>query len=81
MISYQKFMLHQALRRRAFVGTPENDHEHCVMCGFKFTACMTGCATLDGRHWVCEDCVSDFRSEYDWTFEDDTPPSQGHLRS
>ena len=37
MIPYQAFMKNAALRKNVFRPNGENDHEHCVMCGAKFS--------------------------------------------
>ena len=54
MIPYQAFMKNAALRKNVFRPNGENDHEHCVMCGAKFSlregGLHTGFATLDGAH-------------------------------
>ena len=51
---YQAFMLNAALRPSIFIPTPTNDHEHCVLCGMKFSAhpddLHSGYVTLDNRH-------------------------------
>ena len=68
---YQAFMLNAALRPSPFTPTPANDHEHCVMCGIKFSAhpddLHSGYVTLDNRHWVCPECLTEYKTEYRWT--------------
>ena len=35
---YQGFMLNKELKKSRFIPSVENDHEHCTMCGAKFSA-------------------------------------------
>ena len=49
---------------------PGWDHDHCQFCGAKFSLqdgdLNEGYSTVDGYHWVCRPCVSDFRTEFRW---------------
>lgn len=73
MTVYQPFMMNVRLKRGEFAATADNDHEHCVMCGAKFSEkteeMHCGYVTVDGRHWVCEECLCEYRAAYDWTVE------------
>lgn len=68
---YQSFMRNATLRSDSFTPTKDCDHEHCVMCGAKFSASPCdlhhGYVTLDNQHWLCPACLNDFRTEYRWT--------------
>ena len=74
MIPYQAFMKNAALRKNVFRPNGENDHEHCVMCGAKFSLregdLHAGFTTLDGAYWVCPECLNVYRDEYCWTVQD-----------
>ena len=74
MITYQRFMINVKLKKSVFSPSAESDHEHCTMCGAKFSAnpndLQEGYVTLDGQHWVCSDCLNDYKKEYQWTFID-----------
>lgn len=73
MITYQRFMIGAHLRQSTYHATPCSDHEHCTMCGVKFSESSKelqhGYVTLDGRHWVCKECLNDYKEEYDWILE------------
>ena len=51
---------------------PDWDHDHCEFCRTKFAgpespdSLHVGFATPDRYHWVCRQCVSDFRSRFGW---------------
>lgn len=46
------------------------DHDHCEFCYRKFAVeggdFNVGYHTLDRYHWVCDECFSDFSSEFKW---------------
>lgn len=48
----------------------KNEHEHCEFCFEKFgygkEFLHYGYCTLDGYHWVCENCYNDFKSLFHW---------------
>jgi hypothetical protein len=51
---------------------PEWDHDHCAFCWATFAAGATaevteGYRTLDGTHWICPKCWSDFAGEFGFT--------------
>ncbi len=73
MITYQRFMVNAKLKKSTFLPCDENDHEHCTMCGVKFSKAQNdmheGYVTLDGQHWVCPECLNDYAKEYSWTLE------------
>ncbi|MBQ8550243.1 MAG: hypothetical protein IJ426_02760 [Clostridia bacterium] len=47
-----------------------NDHEHCSFCWEKFSEnrddLNEGFCTSDGRHWICEDCLDDFKEMFNF---------------
>lgn len=50
------------------------DHDHCEFCGKKFSLIdddlNQGYNTIDGYHWICNDCFNDFKNEFNWIVED-----------
>lgn len=68
---YQSFMLNAALRPAIFTPTEANDHEHCVLCGARFSKkpgdLRNGYVTLDNPHWLCPACLTNFCTEYHLT--------------
>lgn len=73
MITYQGFMIGAQLRKRRFTAREDNDHEHCTMCGIEFSMLPSdlheGYVSASGEHWVCPECVHEYKSEYRWTIE------------
>lgn len=73
MITYQSFMLGTRLRRSSFPANTCTDHEHCTMCGAKFSAepkdLQEGYVDVEGNHWVCFECMRDYKDEYGWSVE------------
>lgn len=57
-------------RRRWTAPSPQWDHEHCAFCWAKFSGCngtlREGYVTRDGRHWICPQCFSDFKTLFAW---------------
>jgi hypothetical protein len=52
---------------------PDWDHDHCEFCWAKFgppslgkDILGAGWTTNDNRHWVCDNCYSDFKDMFDW---------------
>ena len=68
---YQGFLLGARFRRSVFSAHGGSDHEHCAMCGAKFSErpgdLREGYVTLNGEHWVCAECLRDYGQEYKWT--------------
>lgn len=62
---YQGFLLGARFRRSVFSAHGGSDHEHCAMCGAKFSErpgdLREGYVTLNGGHWVCA-CATMLRS-------------------
>ncbi len=67
---YQAFLMGRAFEWAKFEPDPFWDHEHCAMCGQKFSAApgdaLYGWRT-DGGDWVCAACFAEYQSEYRWT--------------
>ena len=66
-------MLGVHLKRSTYPISPYDDHEHCTMCGAKFSKhpdeIHEGYVTTDGQHWVCDACFNDYRKAYGWVVE------------
>ena len=47
-----------------------SDHEHCAFCWEKFSESHedlnTGYCSIDGKHWICEECFEDFKEMFDF---------------
>lgn len=70
-MKYMAFRVGKPMRCDRFHASTENDHEHCVMCGGKFSenasVLQTGYRTTDAAHWVCSACFDEYRAEYQWS--------------
>ena len=73
MITYQRFMIGARLKKSKFQSHSDADHEHCTMCGHKFSLgpndLHEGYVTQDGAHWICPECLREFSDEYGWSAE------------
>lgn len=55
--------------------TIQNDHDHCEFFGIKFSVngemgtLSEGYSTSDRYRWICDQCFSDFASEFRWRVE------------
>lgn len=52
------------------------DHEHCILCNRKIcesieSAEKTAYRTEDSIYWVCEQCVNDLKSYFNWKLTSD----------
>ena len=65
------------IRREWVPAHVDEDHDHCALCWAKFSKLGipgelgAGFCTLDDRHWVCQQCVDDFKSRFQWLLIDD----------
>lgn len=70
MYKYQGFLVGAKLTYRQFIPTKAKDHEHCNMCGAKFSDNVNdlrfGYATDDDTGWVCPACFAYYKDEYEW---------------
>lgn len=50
--------------------SPANDHDHCEFCMAKFGKgtgeLKHGYSTMDNNIWICPQCYSDFKSQFEW---------------
>lgn len=71
MITYQSFLVGKRLFSREFKQSKTSDHEHCNMCGAKFSENSNdlhyGFSTEDQIGWVCPECFEYYKNEYKWT--------------
>jgi hypothetical protein len=64
-------------RREWTADSVRDDHDHCALCWAKFAKLgpfgelHVGWRTSDGRHWVCQQCVDDFKVRFQWVLKDD----------
>lgn len=69
-MKYMGFMVGRELIYNRFQSDGENDHEHCVICGEKFSEKASdlhcGYCTTDAAHWICEACFEEYHDEYQW---------------
>lgn len=44
-------------------------HEHCELCWEKAltSKCCTFYCTKDFQHWICQECLNDFKDKFYWT--------------
>lgn len=53
--------------------SPDWTHDHCAFCWATFSddghadALRQGFVTADGRHWICDRCLQDFRQALNLT--------------
>ncbi len=68
MYKYQGFLVGKQFIFKVFVPSKKGDHEHCNMCGEKFTGTeippKLGYGALDGIGWVCKNCFDEYKIEY-----------------
>lgn len=73
LTNQMRFLFQATLKRSLFTRTSINDHEHCEFCFDKFgegaERLKFGYCTLDGYHWICEKCFSDFQKQFQWKLQ------------
>ena len=67
----ENFLMGAALSRRKYAKyRPGWEHDHCEFCNRKFSEqlgdIMEGYATVDGYHWVCDECFAEFKDRFRW---------------
>lgn len=73
----ERFLQGVTLTWRTFPGEQaQADHDHCAFCTRKFATAtipsddpptlLAGYTTPDSYHWVCPECVEDFRDRFEW---------------
>ena len=71
MYKYQAFLIGKQFIYKVFIPNEIGDHEHCNMCGDKFTGFdnppKRGYGAVDGTGWVCKDCFDEYKEKYQWT--------------
>jgi hypothetical protein len=60
-------------KRDYFQYSDDWDHDHCEFCGVKMSVGAKleesighGYTAKKGYYWVCEQCFSDFRKQFEW---------------
>jgi len=57
-----------------------DDHDHCALCWAKFAKLgvpgelHVGWCTSDRLHWVCQQCIDDFKVRFQWILNDNPNP-------
>jgi len=68
----ERYLQGAVLKRETYQSYSESwDHDHCEFCGKKFSlkipdALKVGYVTLDGYHWISDDCFDDFKEMFEW---------------
>ena len=64
-----KYLDNVALKYKHFY-TAIREHDHCEFCFAKFSDNQDdlhdGYCTLDGYHWICDNCYNDFKKIFNW---------------
>lgn len=70
LTNQMNFLFRIPLKKARFGIDSKSDHEHCEFCMAKFAmdneSLKDGYCTLDGYHWICEQCFHDFRKMFQW---------------
>ena len=68
------YLYRATLKKAVFKASDTNDHEHCEFCWDKFGESeglqKSGYCTLDGYHWICNECFQDFQEQFAWHLAD-----------
>ena len=74
LTNQMNFLFRATLKKASFQKTATNNHEHCEFCWDKFGEAAgllkEGYCTLDGYHWICNECFRDFRKQFEWNSTD-----------
>ena len=63
-------LIHRAYR--SYAKNPNWDHDHCEFCWAKFMVedlpdvLHEGYCTKDDYHWICPECFTDFKAQFEW---------------
>lgn len=65
-----EYLFSKTLKKAVYAPSGSHDHAHCEFCFSKFGAgehlLKTGYCTMDGYHWICNQCFYDFRQQFQW---------------
>ncbi len=65
LTNQEKYMKNLIFIRKKYDG---KDHDHCSFCWSKFgyneSDISDGYCSIDGKHWVCDNCFKDFQTEF-----------------
>ena len=74
VFKYQHYMIGAELKRFSFDPNQLGDHDHCIMCGAKFSKNpedeKEGYITLDQKYIVCDECFREYKEEYRFCLSD-----------
>ena len=71
----EEYLQNQVFQYIRFTGLPGKSlHAHCEFCWHKFMVnpdgvndcSRQGYCGADGKYWVCEECLEDFREKLHW---------------
>lgn len=70
-VDQDSFLTGKRLIYKRFTATPDSDHEHCNLCGAKFSErgvrdLSHGYATPDDIAWICSECFMYYHDRYGW---------------
>ncbi|MBC8290595.1 MAG: hypothetical protein H8E37_09780 [Planctomycetes bacterium] len=71
----ERYLMQEKWVKRSYRPYREGwDHDHCEFCWKTFSLHETdlnaGYSTSDEYRWICEQCFSDFRDEFQWEIVD-----------
>lgn len=70
LANQMNYLYRVSLKKVVFRASDTNDHEHCEFCWVKFgegkESKKSGYCTLDGYHWICNECFQDFKELFEW---------------
>lgn len=73
LTNQMKYLRGVTLQYATFISREAGDHAHCEFCWKKFdernAVEQKGYSTLDKYYWICPQCFSDFRSQFEWVLE------------
>lgn len=68
-----RYLIGKTLIYNEFLASGDNDHEHCNLCGAKFSERQEdlhyGYVTKDNDIWICKDCYEYYKDLYRWEIE------------
>lgn len=59
------------LKYKKFVPSNGDDHDHCNICGAKFSARggddqLEGYTDIYDKIWICDECFAEFQQRFQW---------------
>lgn len=71
------FLMNMELTYRPFIASEKGDHDHCNLCGAKFSERENdlhyGYVAKDNDDvWICEECYKDYHDSHHWVVKNNT---------